>query len=94
MKEVHDLASGMRELVAGLRKSSTDAKDGLLSEIQRGQVNASKVKAMAQDLKAANLEVEGFLGETPSNFSGSETLNTPAPKPKTDINGVTLNTET
>jgi len=95
MKEVHDLASGMREAVADLKRSSADAKSALSAEIARGKVNASKVKSMATDLKAANLEVESFLGETPSNFSTSETSPTPVhpDKPKTDINGVTLNPE-
>lgn len=68
MREVHDLASGMKDAIAKIKQAASDAKSGLHAEIGRAQVNASKVVAMTTDLKAANLEVESFLGESGSNF--------------------------
>lgn len=93
MREVKDLASGMKDAIANIKKLSTDAKSGLLSEIDRAKVNASKVTSFTQELSDANKEVEAFLGDTGSNFPTSEPSPTPAvkPKPHTDINGVTLN---
>lgn len=94
MKEVHDLASGMKEAIASIKKISADAKNSLAVEISRAQTNASKVKSLATDLKSANLEVEDFLGETGSNFPSSEESATPrVVGPKPDINGVILNPE-
>ena len=94
MKEVHDLASGMKEAITAIKKISLDARASLESEISRAHTNASKVKSLATDLKTANLEVESFLGETGSNFSSSEeSITLPRPTPKSDINGVTLNPE-
>jgi hypothetical protein len=95
MREVRELAEGMREAVASIRKTHTDAKSGLEVEVARAAVNSEKVKAFTQELKDANLEVESFLGETGSNFPTSETSATPRPAggPRTDINGVTPNQE-
>ena len=94
MKEVHDLATGMKELIASIKRDSANAKGALVTEAMRAKDNAAKVHSIAADLKEANKEVEEFLGETGSNFPpAGETLNTPAVKPKTDINGVTLNPE-
>jgi hypothetical protein len=94
MKEVHDLASGMKEAIASVKKISADAKSSLAVEISRAHTNASKVKSLATDLKSANLEVEDFLGETGSNFPSSEESTTPrVVGPKPDINGVILNPE-
>lgn len=101
MREVHDLASGMREAIASIRKNAVDAKNGLASEIVRANVNADKVKSLTDDLKEANKEVESFLGESGSNFPPSGDSNTQQQdglnkgvqtgvKPETDINGVTL----
>ncbi len=91
MREVKELVAGMKEAMASLKSVSADAKDHLASEMLRAKVNASKVKSLAVELSEANKEAEDFLGETGSNFSLSETSNTPAPR--TDANGVTLNTE-
>lgn len=77
MKEVFDLANGMREAIANLKQSHINAKAELASEITRANVNAKKVQSLAQELKTANKEVESFLGETGSNFpeyqEGSDT---------------------
>ena len=102
MREVRDLAAGMKDAIASIRKSAADAKGSLAVEISRAQVNASKVSSFADELKEANLEVEEFLGETGSNFPSSEASITPAPagrkmmehtQSRTDLNGVTLNPE-
>ena len=92
MREVHDLAAGMKDAIAGIKKLAVDAKAGLSSEVSRAQSNASKVRALTADLKAANLEVEDFLGETGSNFppSGGDSP-TPPSTGTPDINGVVLN---
>ena len=93
MREVHDLAAGMKDAIAGIKKLAVDAKNGLNMEINRAQANASKVTALTADLKEANLEVEGFLGETGSNFppSGTGSPIPPSSGGKADINGVTKN---
>ncbi len=94
MREVHDLATGMKDAIASLKKIHVDAKNALTTEIGRSKVNAQKVMSMATDLKAANLEVEDFLGDTKSNFTSSEDVNThPTTGAKADVNGVTLNPE-
>lgn len=91
MREVHDLAAGMKEAIAGIKKAAADAKSSLAVEISRAHVNAGKVQTMTSDLKSANLEVEEFLGESGSNFPPpGEELNTPPPL-TADINGVTIN---
>lgn len=90
MKEVRDLASGLKESIAAIKKSNLDARNSLDAEIARAQINAGKVNSFTKDLKEANLEVESFLGETNSNFPPSDVLPTPA---QADANGVTLNTE-
>lgn len=90
MREVRDFATAIRTSVEALRRTTEAAKGELMTEIQRGNVNAEKVRSMTKELKEANLEVESFLGETGSNFSNSEESNTQAP-PRADINGVTLN---
>lgn len=76
MREVHDLASGMKDAINKIKQAAADAKSGLHAEIGRAQVNAGKVQAMTADLKAANLEVESFLGESGSNFPPGEDSNT------------------
>ncbi len=94
MREVHDLAAGMKDAIAGIRKLAVDAKNGLNTEIGRAQSNADKVRALTADLKSANLEVESFLGESGSNFppSGGDSSTPPSTgAPHADVNGVTLN---
>jgi hypothetical protein len=95
MREVKDLAAGMKDLLAGLRKANVDAKGALMSEVTRAQGNAKKVQSVAADLREANKEVEEFLGETGSNFPPSEDSKTPQQDGhnKADINGVTVNRE-
>lgn len=95
MKEVRDMAAGMREAIASIRKNYADGKSGLALEIDRAQMNAAKVRSFTQDLRNANLEVEGFLGETNSNFPSSEESDTQQQDSteKPDRNGVTLNKE-
>lgn len=97
MREVLELAAGMREAIGALRKDHVSLASELHSEINRSQVNASKVRSVVTDLKGANNEVEAFLGETGSNFPTSEESNIHQPdgdkKTETDINGVTLNKE-
>lgn len=94
MQEVRDLATGMKEAVASLKRISIDARASLDVEIGRAKVNADKVKSLAQGLKEANLEVESFLGESKSNFTPSEGSDTQQQTGlKTDVNGVTLNPE-
>lgn len=94
MREVKELAAGMKEVMASLRKSSADAKSEFMSEVERAKINAQKVKAVAGELRDANKEVEDFLGETGSNFPPSEGSSTPAPPSgKPDVNGVIKNTE-
>jgi hypothetical protein len=93
MKEVRDMAAGMREAIASIRKSSADAKNNLAVEIGRAQTNAAKVRSFTQELRDANLEVESFLGETNSNFQHSEDSDTQQSPSKPDVNGVTLNKE-
>lgn len=104
MQEVKDLAAGMRELMADLRKVNVDAKDKLTSEVKRAHVNAEKAMSLATELSDANKEVEDFLGESGSNFPPSKTLPTPPvvgekkegehyPRPHTLANGVTVNEE-
>ena len=103
MQEVKDLAAGMRGLLANLRKLNVDAKNKLVSEVIRAEINAQKAMSLATELSDANKEVEDFLGESGSNFPSSEALVTPPvvgekrqleyPRPKADLNGVTLNKE-
>lgn len=90
MREVHDLAQGMKEAIAKIKKDAADAKSSLATEISRAHANAGKVQTMVTDLKSANLEVEDFLGESGSNFPppGQELNTHPAP---TNQSGVTLN---
>jgi len=92
MKEVRDLATGLKESIAAIKKASLDARSGLDAEIARSQINAEKVKSFTNDLKEANQEVESFLGESNSNFPSSEDSNTQQ-HASADKNGVTLNTE-
>jgi hypothetical protein len=89
MREVHDLAAGMKEMIAGVKRAAAEAKNSLSAEINRAHVNADKVKSMTDDLKSANLEVEDFLGESGSNFPPSG--NSDTPHAHADSNGVTLN---
>ncbi len=94
MREVRELAAGMKEVMASLRKESANAKSHFMSEVERAKVNASKVRAVANELSEANKEVEDFLGETGSNFSTSEGSDIPAPpSAKADANGVIKNPE-
>lgn len=95
MREVKNLAAGMKDAVASLRKLSADAKSNLDVEISRANVNAGKVNSLAKELKEANLEIEEFLGETGSNFPSSEESDTQPPDAAghADKNGVTLNKE-
>src|SRR5271169_5290506 len=57
MREVHDLATGMKEILANLRKTAIDARSQLESEVTRAVTNADKVKSVAVDLRDANKEV-------------------------------------
>ena len=91
MREVHNLATGMKEAIASIKKAAVDARAQLDSEVARAQTNVGKVKSVATALKEANLEVESFLGETGSNFPSSET--SPMSAGHADINGVTVNPE-
>jgi len=93
MREVKELAAGMKDVLASLRKGSADAKAHFMSEAARAQVNASKVKSLALELSEANAEVEDFLGDSGSNFSSSETSDTQPQTGTADINGVTINKE-
>lgn len=93
MREVKELAAGMKDVLASLRKSSADAKSAFMSEVERAKVNADKVKSVAKELSDANKEVEDFLGDTGSNFPPSEGSNTQPPALKADANGVTKNPE-
>src|SRR5229473_1975569 len=77
MQEVKDLAAGMRGLLANLRKLNVDAKNKLVSEVIRAEINAQKAMSLATELSDANKEVEDFLGESGSNFPSSEALVTP-----------------
>lgn len=91
MREVKELAVGMREVLASLRKDSVVARGQFLSEVSRAKVNAAKVKSLAVELSEANKEVETFLGESGSNFPHTEASEaSPTPLPKADINGVTI----
>lgn len=83
MREVKDLASGVRDAVANVKKMTLEAKAALDAEIARSNVNTDKIKSLTKELKDANTEVEAALGETGSNFPQSE-------ERKTDLNGVTL----
>lgn len=91
MREVHNLAAGMKEAIASLRKAAVDARAGLDLEVSRAAGNVEKVQSVTADLKAANIEVESFLGDTNSNFpsSGDST----GSGGQADINGVTINPE-
>lgn len=91
MREVHNLASSLKASVEALKKATLGAQEGLLVEVERGNVNAQKVRSLTKELKDANLEVEALLGESNSNFTLSEGSATHMPR--TDANGVTLNTE-
>lgn len=94
MREVKELAAGMKEVLASLRKDSADAKDQFMSEAARAKVNAAKVKSLAVELSEANKEVESFLGESGSNFPPTEASEaSPIQLLHTDVNGVTLNPE-
>lgn len=94
MREVKELAAGMKEVLAGLRKDSADAKGQFMSEAERAKINAAKVRSLAVELSEANKEVEEFLGESGSNFPPTEDSGTsPTPLPKPDINGVTISQE-
>ena len=89
MREVHNLAAGMKQAIASLKKSATDARAQLDLEMTRATDNVGKVHSVVSDLKAANIEVETFLGDTGSNFPSSGGLVTPSTP--ADINGVTVN---
>jgi hypothetical protein len=93
MREMHDLAAGMKDAIAKLKQTAINAKIGLDSEITRANVNADKVNSLTADLSSANKEVEDFLGESGSNFPPSAASATPPVTTplKPDINGVTLN---
>lgn len=91
MREVKELAAGMKEVLAGLRKDSANAKGQFMAEAERAKINANKVRSLAVELSEANKEVEEFLGETGSNFPPTEASEaSPTPLPKADINGVTI----
>lgn len=95
MREVKNLASGMREAIANIKKLSTDAKAGLDNEVSRALVNADKVRTFTSELRDANLEVEQFLGDTGSNFPPSDGSTPPQSGAiKADVNGVIVNSET
>jgi hypothetical protein len=91
MREIKELAVGLKESLAALKSVSAGAKASLVSEMERAKVNAQKVQSLALELKDANTEVEDFLGESGSNFPSSEASSTPAPK--LDTNGVAINPE-
>ena len=91
MREIKELAVGLKESLASLKSASAGAKASLVSEMDRAKVNAQKIQSLATELKEANTEVEDFLGESGSNFPSSEVSSTPATKP--DANGVTVNPE-
>lgn len=92
MREVKELAAGMKEVLAGLRKDSANAKGQFMAEATRAKVNAAKVRSLAVELSEANKEVEEFLGESGSNFPLSEASEaSPTPLPHADVNGVTIN---
>lgn len=96
MREIKDLASGMKQTIANLKQMTVNAHGALNAEIKHAQTNAQKVQAFTQELKDANLEVDGFLGETGSNFPSSEDLDTqaaPSTLTKADINGVSKNVD-
>lgn len=93
MREVKELASTIKDAVAGLRKTNESVKSAFNAEVQRASVNADKLRSFTQELKDANAELEASLGDTGSNFPSSEELNTQAPPAVADRNGVTLNTE-
>ena len=101
MREVRDLAAGMKEAIASLRKASADAKAALSEEMSRATGNADKVRTFIKELKEANQEVEAFLGEAGSNFPPSEDSVIQQPHMRkmehtvrrADINGVMLNQE-
>ena len=93
MQEVKDLASVLKDTVAGLKQAMADAGNSLTAEIKIGHDNISKVKALTAGLRDANKEVEAILGATRSNY--------PEPEPPTeqakplgfgpsDLNGVSL----
>jgi hypothetical protein len=92
MREVKNLALGMREAIANIKKLSADAKSGLDSEVSRALVNADKVRSFTRELSDANQEVEQFLGDTGSNFPPSDGSTPPQSGAiSADINGVTVN---
>ena len=91
MREVHNLAAGMKEAIASIKKAAVDARSALDAEVGRAAGNVEKVRSVATDLKEANLEVESFLGETGSNFPSSG--DSPMSAGHADINGVTVNPE-
>lgn len=102
MQEVRDLANGMKDIIASLKRTNVAAKEGLMSEVTRSKVNAQKVKSFTKELSDANKEVEAFLGDTGSNFPSSEDLDTqpqdgrkaaaePTEQSRADANGVMLN---
>ena len=100
MREVRDLAAGMKEAIVSLRQASADAKAALFEEMSRANANADKVRSFIKELKEANQEVESFLGEAGTNFPPSETPETvhshrkmEHARPRADMNGVVLNTE-
>lgn len=93
MREVKELASTIKDAVAGLRKTNEYVKSAFNAEVQRATVNADKLRSFTQELKDANAELEASLGDTGSNFPTSEESSTPAQPSVTDRNGVTLNTE-
>lgn len=95
MREVHDLASGMKEAIASIRQQSADAKASLHAEVARANENVAKVNALTEGLKEANKEVEGILADSGTNFPPITPKMAPIGQVmnKTDINGVTLNKE-
>lgn len=96
MREVKELASTIKDAVAGLRKTNESVKSAFHAEVARAVGNADKVRAFTAELKDANIELEASLGETGSNFptsedsgsqEGANTLKV------TNANGVTINPE-
>jgi len=89
MREIRNMAAGMKDAVAALKKDAASATGEFQSELTRAKTNTEKFKSFTTDLKEANQEVEAFLGETGSNFPTSEA--SPTPDAHADRNGVTLN---
>lgn len=89
MREVKALGSSLRDMMDKVKKSAADAQANFQTEAERALSNSDKVKSAAADLKAANLEIESFLGEADSNFPPSEESPPVTPHP-VEFHGTTL----